>query len=240
MVRRAKETRVIRIPVIKGKPWASACFLASYLAYPEQTSEDDKQRSLFYAALLVWQEVRHMRHLDQTLREKFVDGESLFRTFKKGINKIVDCLTAGHSVTYHLFDLKTEDGLANTVENLALVQARFLGSRSVNSASTYLTRKWGPSSPVLHLATAFLLYCMDNEGYGELSLFYHFMFHHKALARLVAVADGLHLILPNCRNIYRDYQFIKFEFIPSTAFPSRGDDDKFRMFMERVRQADRD
>jgi hypothetical protein len=143
MVRRAKETRVIRIPVIKGKPWVSACFLTSYLAYPEQTSEDDKQRMLFYTALVIWQDVRHMRHLDRTLREKFVDGESLSRTFKKGIKKIVDRLTAGHSVTHHLFDLKTEDGLANTVENLALVQARFLGSRSVNSASTYLTRKWG-------------------------------------------------------------------------------------------------
>jgi hypothetical protein len=235
MVRRAKETRVIRIPVIKGKPWVSACFLTSYLAYPEQTSEDEKQRMLFYTALVFWQDVRHMRRLDRTLREKFVDWESLSRTFKKGIKKIVHRLTAGESVTYHLFNLKTEDGLVPTVENLALVQARFLGSRSDSSFTNYLPRIWGPSSPVLHLATAISLYWMNNPHCDELIL-EHFMFNHKALARLVALSNGLRLTLHNCRNIYRDDQFIKFEFIPSTAFPSRGDDDKFRTFLERVRQ----
>jgi hypothetical protein len=239
MARRATETRVLRIPVVEGKPWVSACFLTSYLAYPEQTSEHEAQRPELYNSLLFWQEVRHMRGVDRTLCKKFMDKKYLSRTFNKGIKMLVHRLTAADSVMYHLFNLKTEDGLAPTVENLAQVQAKFLGSRSINSGSTYQTRKAGPSSAVLHVATAILLDLFETEHLDPLKLFFHFMFNHKALARLVALSNGLRLTLHNCRNIYHEDQFIKFEFISSTTFPSREtgrDDEKFRTFLERVRQ----
>jgi hypothetical protein len=90
---------------------------------------------------------------------------------------------------------------------------------------------------VLHLATAILLYWMNNPHRDELIL-EHFMFNHKALARLVALSNGLRLTLHDCRSIYHEDQFIKFEFIPSTAFPLREtrSDEEFRTLLERIRQ----
>jgi hypothetical protein len=78
---------------------------------------------------------------------------------------------------------------------------------------------------------------MNNPHRDELIL-EHFMFNHKALARLVALSNGLRLTLHDCRSIYHEDQFIKFEFIPSTAFPLREtrSDEEFRTLLERIRQ----
>ena len=108
-------------------------------------------------------------------------------------------------------NLKRE-GFSPTLKNQEQMERIFLGwnPETVNSDSTYKTKVWGRTRPVLHLAAAFVWIQVFNETSFD-QVLSHLISSSDDFDYFLELAENIRLGLPSVHRMYRHEQFLKIE-----------------------------
>ena len=115
--------------------------------------------------------------------------------------------SAGRIALAQILNIK-RDGFSPTLKNQEQMERILLGwdPETVNSDSTYKTKVWGRTRPVLHMAAAFVWI----QGFNEAS-FSHLISNSDDFDYFLELAENIRLGLPSVHKMYRHEQFLKIE-----------------------------
>jgi hypothetical protein len=169
----------IEIFLTEADPYqAGARFLAA-VAYPDPSEE--KERGLFAQALVRWsleeRIERHKKWADsyQVIRPGYFSGDQKLHSgiLKRGSKKLTERITAAQFIAMpHFRAVETGrfekfEGFSGKVNDLSILGAAHLGMQP-GSFSTFKSRIWAPSRPVIHAATAFVMW--HQVGWDKMGL----------------------------------------------------------------------
>jgi hypothetical protein len=195
--------KVLEVPTSNSEPFVSALWVLSYLAYPNP-DETPKQEAYFRALEFRWQ----IQHVDANLMKMFVEKKYL-NILTRGGKKIEQRVSAGRIALIQIFRIK-RDGQP-TLQDQQQHERILLGwsKDATESDSTYKTKVWGPSRPVLHIATALTYVHAANIKKSLMQVLFDLVYDPLALIGLLELAENLRRGLPSINSMYSLDQFVK-------------------------------
>jgi hypothetical protein len=195
--------KVFDVPTSNTEPFLSALYVLSYLAYPESAS---KQKDFFQAMKFQWQ----IRHADPKLAKAFLE-KKYFNTLLRGGTQIVRRVSAGRIALLQIFKIS---GKVKPTLDVQIPRERILlgwSKEATESNSTYKTKVWGPTRPVLHVATALAyIQAMNNVNDLKKNIAY-LVTDPLALIGLLELSENLRRGLPSIHLMYRLDDFVKIQ-----------------------------
>ena len=195
----------VSIPSSEINPFVRPLALLALLAFPNP--DEKKDRLLLLRALLLQVQTRH---LDSGILNSFLDRK-YFTILSKGSRRLKQRQSAGRIAMFQILNLKRE-GFSPTLKNQEQMERILLGwdFETVNSDSTYKTKVWGTTRPVLHLAAAlFWIQAFNEATYDQ--VFSHLTSSSDDFDYFLELAENIRLGLPSVHRMYRHEQFFKIE-----------------------------
>jgi hypothetical protein len=143
-------SRIVRIPVDGDKPWFSGYFIVSCLAYPGSI-ENTKQKRFLDALIFR----RESRRCAERSRDKYFN-EIFTQDIDEGWERFGRTMSAGLILACQISDIWTDE--RPTLANLEPYVRELIGWSPDSLGSSYKSRIWRPSWPVIHLAAALILF----------------------------------------------------------------------------------
>ena len=197
--------RTVTIPFDGNKPWLSVYFIVSCIAYP-QSIKNTKQKRFFDALRFR----REARRIPKHLRDMFIK-EELKEIIDNGWKSFDRTISAGLILALQV--MRIEPGGPATVANLEKYARMLIGWDPDNVNTTYKSKIWKPSWPVIHLAVTINLYLYDQPNRRKW-LLGRTLGSYPALVELLKIQDELWVTIPHFDKKFKD-QLIKFKFAPA-------------------------
>jgi hypothetical protein len=223
-----KET--ITITVCEMEWYLAGAQFVSALAYPDQ--RDVTERSRFEQALVRWTLRWRMNHdpkwatEPQAVRPAYFSGADKEQDaiVKRGDKRFQQCMVAAYYLAVPHFKAvesgkankrQWHEGFAPTVENMSLLAVAHL-KLSDGSASTFKSRIWARSKPVIHAAAALHFwgtFYWKKEGRNpDANTQMVMMMLPEYVAEIVAMSEELRAMLPQIAQFkINESDTVKFE-----------------------------
>jgi hypothetical protein len=227
-----KET--IEITVCKTEWYLAGAQLVSTLAYPDQ--RDIRERSRFRHALIRWalewrmRKDPNWRNELQLIRPAYFSGadRELDAIVRRGNKRFEERRVAAFFLAVPHFNAvqsgksrpeQWHESLPPTVENMSMLAVDYLKLKE-GSVSTFKSRIWAPSKPVIHAATAWLSwelkYSRSEERDPQVNERMAVMTMPECAAQIVAISEDLRGMLSHITQFkINESETVKFETVES-------------------------
>jgi hypothetical protein len=194
--------QVLEVPTSDTEPFASALWVLSYLAYPK--ANETSQRDAFLQAMkFQWQ----ISHVDPKLTKRFVEKKFSIQ-LQRGGRKLTHRASAGRIALLQIFNVNRDGrpGLRDQAQHERILLG--WSKDATESDSTYKSKVWGRSRPVLHIATALTYFHAVNNSYSLKQIVAKLVADPLALIGLLELAENLRRGLPSIDSMYSLDQFV--------------------------------
>ncbi len=203
---------IIRLQLQSLPVYEVAGLFFAALAYPD--CDEITERKKFQRALIRWCLLIRVNldpswgaELQQLKPMYFSDQERVFEsTLKRGMRKLAHRFVSAIWIALpRILKLERVNQFRPTIENMSTIAMPELGMRG-NTSSTFKTKIWKPSRPVVHAASAFVAlsrYLLGEDDWSGLDrvMIYWFMTHEDHFKELIHEAEILRKDVPTMERI---------------------------------------